>query len=181
MMMYQDFPSKSVIDLSSEFNLEKKEIYFVSYFHQGKIHTKHISIIGKSFKVWGQNNSVILRIESDWEFFFKEKKLGNIVNMVMKFKDDSGYGHNTIIVPLIGKSPDESKIRFILYNLEAPYLKNDEKLFLNAELEYYKSIKPSMVKILKEKEYFGRVGGFIDNSEYFVKNNKDIYNQENFY
>jgi len=176
MFYMDDKPSLYKIDIK-DYGLNKEDIYYTSFFHQGGIHSRPIQVIGKAYSRNTSNYSTILSVDTDWKYIFKEKTLKGIVEKQVEYKNDNGYAFDSMRIPLIGKSEDEAKIRFILFNLEAPYLSKWERAFLKGELEAYIILKPSMVEYIREFKMYGGTGGFLKNNEYFVKNSKDLSNE----
>ena len=176
-MIDLDSPNKYKLDIQKEYGLQKNEIYFVSFYHQGKLHTRPIEIIGRSWAVYNHNYSECIREETDWKYIFKSKTLTNSTEeREIKYIDDTGYGFDSMRVSLIGRTEDEAKIRFILFNLEAPYLKEWEKVFFKSELEAFRQLKPTLVKYVEGFKLYGGTGGILNLDEYFINNNKDVLN-----
>ena len=184
--LMNDKPNMYVLDLEKEFGLNKKEVYYISFFHQGKFHSRSIQIIGKACGVFNHNYSERIRNETDWKYIYKTKKVfDNSIEKQIEFKDDSGYGFDRLNVFLIGRTPEEAILRFVLFNVKNTInLKEYELMLLKNESHKFQMNQPILFKYVTERSdfTFSRANGdFLhDFKKIFTKNKDDILNKSFF-
>jgi len=179
-----DMPNMYILDLEKEFGLVKEEVYYIAFFHQGKFHSRPMQIIGKAWGIFNHNYSERIRNETDWKYIYKTKStFNNNVERQMVFKDDSGYGFDAINVFLIGRTPEEAILRFILFNVKNTVnLKEHELMLLENESHKFQSEQPILFNyVIKRSDFdFSKAQGnfHLEFKKTFTKNKDDILNKE---
>jgi hypothetical protein len=187
MAMYDfDSPNLYSLDLEKKYDLNKEDIYYVAFYHQGKFHSRPIQIIGKAWGVYNHNYSEIIREETDWKYIFKTKNIfSKKAERQIIFKDDSGYGFDSLNIFLIGRTKDEAILRSILFNIgNTINLKDHELMMLQNESDKYQKEQPILFDYISSRDDFKiahACGNFMDNfKKIFVNNKDDILNEEFF-
>ena len=163
-------PNARKVELS-KFGFNSKDVYYVSYYEHGEIFTKKVKLLNKCFEMVNHNWSEVYRVKTDWIYLYETKNfLGKKTKHEIIFKSDSSYMTESLNLDLIGKSLNESKLKFILSSLRYDGLHTPAKVTLNSELAKHKILEPTLYERITSTP-------FIERHSYEFSNMKKYFKQ----
>lgn len=177
------------------FDIDSNKFYYISFFNKGKLDTRPIKIKAIFTVHSNSAGSRYLRTEAEWTYHFETEKtifkkiidpsfLGRLFKkpqiirkpITEKWKIDFTKDWDTLDFYLIGKTPDEAKLRLIMAVLNTPHTDNRRMEIIQKELETFNETNPDLV--LKAMDYHmdTQYGNITDYSKHFLSIEDDIRN-----
>jgi len=161
MFLMNDKPNKKRIILS-EFELNEKDIYYVSFIYQGQIRTRRIQLVEGCYGVYNSNWSNLIRVETKWKFLFKNSRMEteSVAYVVSDF--------DRINIGLVGITEREAIMKFLIGNFGKNNIPDNEEKIINLEMEFYKNNFKHNMEIIAKEFNKKPVIAYTNNYEQFI-------------
>jgi len=179
-----------------KYDIDKTKFYYIAFFNNGLLDTRPIKIDNIFSVNSTQAGSKYIRTDVTWSYHFETEKIiykkvldkrfwkkllrrYNLVEVPItdKWKIDYDEDWDMLDFYLIGKTPDEAKLRLIMAGLKTPHPDNNGRLeIVKKELEIFKETHPDLVMKAMDYRIDTQYGNITNYSKFFLNIKDDIRN-----